>query len=107
MENILNQAAELGRLIRQTSIYGDFVKFSEELAADPDASKLLDEYATLSASLQERQEKGDIIAQFEFEQLKSLADMVTGNAVIMAYLTAREEYLKLLSNIQDKLGETA
>lgn len=105
MEKIMEQAAALGRLIKETSVYADFIKLSGELADDGDASKLLDDYANLSASLQDRQEKADIIAPYEYEQLKSLADMLSGNDVIMSYLNAREKYLGLLSDIQERLGD--
>ncbi len=107
MEKILAQAAELGRLIRETSIYTDFVRLSEALAADGDSSRLLDDYATISAELQDRQGKGDSIEQYELEQLKSLTDMVSANEVIMGYLAAREKYLGLLSGIQERLTEDA
>lgn len=105
MEKIMDQAAELGRLIKKTAVYSDFVRLSGDLAADGDASKLLDEYANLSASLQERKERGDLLEQFELEQLRSLADMISGNGKIMSYLSARERYLGLLSEIQERLGE--
>jgi cell fate (sporulation/competence/biofilm development) regulator YlbF (YheA/YmcA/DUF963 family) len=107
MEKIMEQAAELGRCIRKTEVYSNFIQMSEALAGDAEASKLLDDYANSSAALKDRQDKGDIIEQFEFDQLNGLADMVSGNDVIMNYLSAREKYLGLLSGIQEKLGEVS
>ena len=58
MEEILAQAEDLGRLIRNTEIYRNFIRLSELLHSDGDAIKILDEYTRFSKEIKERQDTG-------------------------------------------------
>ncbi|HNW27271.1 MAG TPA: YlbF family regulator [Spirochaetota bacterium] len=103
---ILQQAEELGRLIRSTSIYRDYMAAKESLNADGDAAKLLEEYTNLCRSIKERQDMSDIIEKYEFENLESMTGLVSGNEAIMGFLEAQKDYLDLLTRIQDELADT-
>lgn len=104
MEEILARAEDLGRLIRNTEIYRNYIRLSELLQSDGDAIKLLDEYTRFSKEIKERQDLGDIVEKFEIENAKNLAAMVSENDAIMKYLAAQKEYLGLLYRIQEELG---
>lgn len=106
MDEILKKAEELGRLIQDTGIYRNYITISESLNADGDAVKLLDEYMNLSRSIKERQDLSDIIEKYEFENVESLAGMVSQNETIMMYLEAQKKYLDLLTRIQDELSDS-
>jgi cell fate (sporulation/competence/biofilm development) regulator YlbF (YheA/YmcA/DUF963 family) len=106
MDPILKQAQELGRLIRDTGVYRNYIAMSESINADGDAVKLLEEYTNLSRSIKERQDMSDIIEKFEFENVESLAGMISENEIIMRFLEAQKEYLDLLTRIQDELSDS-
>jgi cell fate (sporulation/competence/biofilm development) regulator YlbF (YheA/YmcA/DUF963 family) len=106
MNDILLQAEELGRLIHDTDVYRDYISISESLNADGESVRLLEEYMTLSRSLKERQDMSDIIEKYEFENMESLAGLVSENETIIAYLKAQKEYLGLLKRIQEELADT-
>jgi cell fate (sporulation/competence/biofilm development) regulator YlbF (YheA/YmcA/DUF963 family) len=105
MENILQKAEELGRLIRETDIYRDYHRASELLNADEEAKKLFDDFIAISKYVRDRQEMGDIIEKFEMENIKSMSTMVSDNDVIQNYLDAQQEYLDLILMIQKELED--
>lgn len=105
MEKILQQAEELGRLIRGTEIYRTYIDMSETLDEDSDAKKLLTEYMNLSRTIKERQDMSDIIERYEFENVESLARLVSENETIMQFLEAQKEYVNLLTKIQEELSD--
>jgi cell fate (sporulation/competence/biofilm development) regulator YlbF (YheA/YmcA/DUF963 family) len=104
MDDILIKAEELGKRIRETDLYRVYVRMVDEMGADPDASKLLDDFNRLSGEIHVRQERGDGIEQFETDELEHLKSLVTGNEKILRYLLARQDYLDLLVGIQQELG---
>jgi len=104
MEEILVKADELGSLIRKTEIYRDFQRTSDMLAADPDAEQLFKEFLYVSGSLNERQNRGDIIEKYEMDELKNLLDLMSVNDLIMQYVKAQNDYLNLLLKIQDEIS---
>lgn len=104
MDEILGKAGELGRLIRETSIYGNYRALSDALDADGDSRKILDEFLAAARELQERRDMGDIIEKFEEEHVASLSAMVSHNDAIMRFLKSQQAYLELLLMIQDELG---
>ena len=104
--SILSQAEELGRLIQDTEIYRNYIAMSESLNADGDAARLLEEYTNLCRSIKERQEMSDIIEKFEFENVESLAGLVSENEAIMGFLEAQNKYLDLLKRIQEELADS-
>jgi cell fate (sporulation/competence/biofilm development) regulator YlbF (YheA/YmcA/DUF963 family) len=105
MEEILLKADELGRLIRETDTYRNYQQASGLLSEDPEAVKLLEKYITLSGSLKERQDSGDIVEKYETEDLESLICMISENGLIMRYLEAQQEYLNLLVAIQNEIRD--
>ncbi len=104
MEEILALADELGNLIKNTEIYQNYQYISSLLQADPEATKLFNEYMQLSSSLQGRQSRGDIIEKYETENLKNILDLISANDLIMQYLKAQQEYLNLLIQIQNEIS---
>jgi cell fate (sporulation/competence/biofilm development) regulator YlbF (YheA/YmcA/DUF963 family) len=106
MEEILAKAEELGRLIKNTGIYRNFQRSYGMLQKDPDATALFKEYLRVSGMMKERQDLGDTIEKYEVEQYKNLMDMITADDLIMDYLNAQQEYLDLLVEIQNQIGES-
>lgn len=105
IDAILTKAEELGRLIRDTTIYRNYIAQSEQLNADGDAVKLFEEYMALSRSIKERQDMADIIERYEFDNLEHLAGLVSESDAIMNFLKAQQEYLELLTRIQKELSD--
>ena len=105
MEEILAQAGELGRLIKNSEIYKNFIRMSEFLHADGEAVKILNDYASFSKEIKDRQDRGDIVEKFEIEHVRGLADIVSEHEVIMKYMKAQKEYLELLYRIQGEISD--
>ena len=104
MDDILAQAEELGRLIRNTDIFAEFSRMSELLNDDDESRKLFDEFLSFSTEIKERQEGGDIIEKFEMDTLRELTEHAAGNEIIVNYLNAQNAYLDLLLKIQQEIN---
>ncbi|OHD63633.1 MAG: hypothetical protein A2176_05730 [Spirochaetes bacterium RBG_13_51_14] len=104
MEDILAHAEELGRLIKNTEVFGNYQRLTEQLRSDSNAACLLDDFFDRSREIKDRQDRGDIIEQFEIENIKSLSELVSRNETIKEYLSAQQEYLDLLLMIQKELS---
>jgi len=103
VEEIMDRASELGRLIQDTDIYRTFIELSGFLKDDESASKLLDEYEERLREIDERQRAGDIIESYEMESLREISMDVQNHGLIMEFLAAKKEYISLLERIQQSL----
>ncbi len=103
MEEILNAANELGLLIRETGVYKKYSENLRNLESDRESRDLLEKYVAKSESIRERELAGDIIEQYERQELEELNGLVNGNSIIMAYLETERAYYTLLADIQDEL----
>ncbi len=106
MKDILRQAGELGRLIRDTDVYLNYISMSESLNADRDSVKLLEEYTNLCRVIKQRQDMSDIIEKYEYEHVESLAVLVSENENITQFMDAQKKYLDLLTRIQEELSDS-
>ncbi len=104
MEEILELAAELGRMIRDTGPGRRFIGASERLRSEPGSLALLEKFSSLEGELRRRREIGDIIEGFEIEAHDEMASAVAKNGMIMEFLEARKEYLELLELIQGEFS---
>lgn len=105
MKDILDKANELGLLIRETEQYRDFREAAQELEGDPSSKKLLEEFSRKSGELKVREQAGDIIENFERDELHVLGEEISHNEIILGYLEARDGYIALLEGVQRSLGD--
>ena len=104
MEEILELAGELGRMIRETGPGRRFLEASERLRAEPGSLALLEKYSSLEGEMLRRRDIGDSIEGFEIEAHDEMASDVANDGLIMEFLEARKEYLELLEMIQGELS---
>lgn len=104
IEEIMNKANELGHLLRETNIYQEFDRLTQEFEADSEAKELLQQYEEKGVQIEQRQKIGDIIENYEIEEIKELAQQINDNDLIMEYLRAKEEYASLLGTIQQAIS---
>ena len=105
MEAILKKAGEIGMLIRDTGVYKRYSESSRALEKDPQSALLLEKLYTLSRELQERRAYGDIIEDYEEQELNEITEKVNSNIIIVEYLKAQKEYGDFLIRIQQEIAE--
>jgi cell fate (sporulation/competence/biofilm development) regulator YlbF (YheA/YmcA/DUF963 family) len=103
MDKILETAREIGLLIRETDIFKRYSRAGQDLNADKASSDILDRLYTLTSEIDARNKMGDIIEEFEKQELESLKDRVSGSPLILNFLKAEKEYADLLIRIQEEL----
>lgn len=104
MEKILETANEIGLLIKDTGVYKNFYNAKEELASSSEDSRIFDEYLRTADEIKTRQDTGDIIEKFEFENFKELSASASESVLIKNFIAARNEYLDLLSAVQQAIS---
>jgi len=104
MEDILDKAAELGRMIQETTIYQNYKSTLDNVEKDPESSELMNKYNSMVESLDQRIAHGDTIESFEQESLKELTHEIENNNVLMDFLGAQKKYSNLLNEIQQELS---
>ena len=105
MEEILNKASEIGRLIHSTDEYLCYLKAREELNADVDAKKLYERYISVVEDVEARVKQGDIIENYSIEQMRDMEERVKETPVILEFIKAQQEYGQFLVDIQKELQE--
>ncbi len=104
MEEIIQKASELGRMIQQTDVYTAFSELSEQLGEDSQAAQLLEEYVLLAENIHSRELNGDIVESFEKDRLDELKNSVENNDLLVEYLQTKNSYIKLLELIQSSIN---
>jgi len=105
MREILDKANDLGLLIRETDIYRRFRDITEELENEPGIKGKLDNYYRSAEDLKKREDLGDIIEKYEIEEFEEMSSAIAENELIVRYLSAKNEYIKLLTDIQKSVRE--
>ena len=106
IRHILEIANELGHMIKETDIYRNFELASEKLELQPNLLKLLEEYEVCMQIIHERQSSGDVVEKFELDNLRELTKDVSENDLLMEFIKAKDEYVKLLTMIQEAVTES-
>jgi cell fate (sporulation/competence/biofilm development) regulator YlbF (YheA/YmcA/DUF963 family) len=100
MEELLEKANELGRMLKDTEVYSKYEKLSADLEADQDAKSLLEEYLNLFEEMHKKELGGFPIEVHEKEKITEVQKRVTENQLIVEYIDAKNRYVNLLMEIQ-------
>ena len=103
MKDILEKANEIGNMIQSTEVYRNYVTSQEKLNTTVKSLSLYTEYQKISSEILNRQSSGDQVYDYEFEELRELADAVKNDTIIEEFIVAHSEYLKLMESIQEAL----
>ena len=102
---ILQKAAEVGRMIRRTTIYTGYVRLRDEVNGDPRAKSLMDEYTRMAGEIAMRERSGDFVEDFEKDELRELVERIGEDELLVDYIHARDMYIMLLENVRNSLME--
>ena len=103
MKEILETARELGFLIRDTDIWKNFNEMSQIFEKNPESQNLMHEFNTIAEDHHRRRMAGDIIESYEEKDFFEIIEKVESDQVLKKYITAREDYIDLLTEVQDAL----
>lgn len=103
MEEILNKATELGRLICNTEAAVNFHEIENRVALDPDASLLLKKYNDIAEMIRLKQESGFDIESFEADDFSQITEAVSSNTLLREYIRSRNRYMDMLVRINNEL----
>jgi cell fate (sporulation/competence/biofilm development) regulator YlbF (YheA/YmcA/DUF963 family) len=103
IKEILEMARELGLLIRDTDECKNFDEALQSLEKNPKSKDLLNEFNAIMEEHHRRRAAGDIIESYEEKNRAEIIDKVKSDQILTKYITARENYIKMLTEIQNAI----
>ena len=103
MTEILEMARELGILIRDTEAWKNFDEATQNLEKNQKSKDLLSEFNTIIEEHHRRKSAGDIIESYEEKDRVEIIDKVKSDQILSKYIAAREDYIKMLTEVQNAI----
>lgn len=111
MQQIMDEAEKLGRLVAQHPAIEGYRKAQRAIAEDPDASRSLAEFDRQLENLARQEQTGMGITDAQRQQLESLQARIVSNIKVKALNMAQVEFMDLLrkvtQTVQKPLTEAA
>lgn len=102
--NPYDKAHELAKAIRESDVFAKTASAREQLEADPSALQMVQDFRHRQWELQAKTMMGQTPTEQEQETLTKLAEVVSMNSDVSAYLSAEYQLSVLLSDVQRILG---
>ena len=103
MKDILKMASELGSLIKDTDEWKNFDGASKSLEENPQSQNLLNEFNAIVEEHHRRKVTGDVIESYEEKNRLEIMEKVKSDQVLTKYIIAREDYIKMLTEVQNAI----
>jgi len=105
MEEIISRANELGLMIKGTDVYKRYVEVVKKLEQNPESRKLLEEFAQLSETVQQKEGTGQPVEVEEKQKIEELSAKVSEDELLKEFITAQSYYMNLMMMIQKAISE--
>ncbi|MFW5769948.1 MAG: YlbF family regulator, partial [Spirochaetota bacterium] len=105
MEEIISRANELGLMIKGTDVYNRYVEVVKKLEQNQESRKLLEEFAQLSETIQQKEGTGQPVEVEEKQKLEELSAKVSEDELLKEFITAQSYYMNLMMMIQKAISE--
>ena len=102
-EQILQAAAELGKLIGEHPATKKFVDAAKGLQDDTEAQRVLNDYNRQLQTIHEKESKGQPIEVADKRKLEGLQQAVIQNKVLRDFQLVQMDYMDLMRRVDDAL----
>ncbi len=103
--NIIEKAKELGAEIRKSDQYKELARTSENVQADPEASRLVEEIQKIQQQIQFSQQSGVQPSEEQISEFNEAKGKMDASLSIQAYARARNDFDQLMKNVNSAIGE--
>jgi cell fate (sporulation/competence/biofilm development) regulator YlbF (YheA/YmcA/DUF963 family) len=103
MQEIIAEAAALGKKIAEHPRSRAFFDAARAAVADPEAQKLLRAYQEAAERLHELEASGKPIEPEDKRRLAALQSEMIGNEKLKAMLKAQADYVELMTHVQQAI----
>ncbi len=104
-EQILQAAAELGRLVASHPATAKFEQTVKTLEGDQAAQRTLNDYNRQLALISDKESQGTPIEVDDKRKLASLQDAVAANPTLREFQMAQMDYLDLMRKVDDAIAD--
>lgn len=105
MEQILEKAREVGRLVSQSEEYRAFKRANERLSDDREAVGLINRLNEMQQTFAHAMERGEEPPQEEQEAFEQAAGGLQGNAAYQAFEVARANFERLMMRVDEEIAK--
>jgi cell fate (sporulation/competence/biofilm development) regulator YlbF (YheA/YmcA/DUF963 family) len=107
IQQIMDEAEKLGRLVAQHPAIENYRKAQRAIAEDPEASRSLAEFDRQLESLARQEQTGMGITDAQRQQLESLQSRIVSNIKVKALNMAQVEFMDLLRKVTQTVQRPA
>jgi len=105
MNNAIEKAKELGRVIRETSEYLELEKANENIKADEAASQIIEQINEVQEQINFAQQSGVEPSSEQISQFNDLKDKMQNNLTIQSFIKAQEQFNQVMQDINNAISE--
>lgn len=102
---ILEMALQLGKTISGSEEYIAMKRIEDNLIADTEAQKVIQEYQTLQQSYQRMQMTGQTLREEQLARLREVEDKAMQNDLVRKYYESRLKFHELVEQVNAKIQE--
>jgi cell fate (sporulation/competence/biofilm development) regulator YlbF (YheA/YmcA/DUF963 family) len=104
MEEILEKAAVLGTMIRESQVYKKYNELAKKLEQESTSVALYDEFTRLSQMLAKKEQKAEPVEVWEKEKYQELAQKVAEDEILPRFIEAQTVFMDLMVTIQRSIN---
>jgi len=105
LSEIIEQAEELGKQLKETPQYKELQTAEEDLSDDPQAQILMQSVQQAQQKIQNVQQAGMQPTEDQVQSLNQASQEMNQNAAVMRFLQAKEEFEEILRSVNQSIGE--
>jgi len=106
MDAILQQARQLGNLIREDPRYRRLREADARVRDDKGAAEALDAYNRAASAIQEKEQKGQPVEPEEKRDLEKHRDAVVANETIKSFSEAQVNYADMMHRMNEAIFQS-
>lgn len=100
MQDIIKKAEELGRAIRDSDVFKEYMEISGTVAKNEDDMNLLQSFMELTQTLAQKEHNLLPIEQYEKEEYQELLQKIEDNEVLKSYISAQNDFFELMKEVE-------
>jgi len=105
MQNVYDIAHELARSLKETDQYKDYAAAKAKIDANPDLSKMIEDFQKQSLELQTKQMTGEEPDTALMEQFQKMYQIVLTDPLAAEYMQKQMSLSQIVSDLYGILGE--
>jgi cell fate (sporulation/competence/biofilm development) regulator YlbF (YheA/YmcA/DUF963 family) len=103
--NIYDKAYDLARALQESDELKELTQLNEQIQADPDSKRMLDDFRQRQVELQQKMMSGEMPAKEEMDKLEKLYEVISLNPSLRRLFEAERRLGVIMEDVQRIISE--